>query len=64
MKRNAPGSVEPLVSVEALTRHFPIKKGLLRRTTGYIRAVDGITFDVRHGETLALVGESGCGKGR
>ncbi len=62
MKRDAPGSVEPLVSVQELTRHFPIKKGLLRRTVGYIRAVDGITFDVRRGETLALVGESGCGK--
>jgi peptide/nickel transport system ATP-binding protein len=42
--------------------HFPIKKGILQRTVGHVKAVDGISFDLRAAETLALVGESGCGK--
>jgi oligopeptide/dipeptide ABC transporter ATP-binding protein len=53
---------EPLLRVTGLTRHFPITKGLLRRQTGAIRAVDGIDFTVNAGETLGVVGESGCGK--
>ena len=52
----------PLLSVRDLHTHFPIRTGLLQRTTGYVRAVDGISFDIRPGETLGLVGESGCGK--
>src|SRR6185295_8461791 len=53
----------PLVlEVTNLKKHFPIKKGLLRRTSGYVYAVDGVTLAIRAGETLALVGESGCGK--
>ena len=52
----------PLLSVRDLTKHFPIKKGLFGRTAGAVRAVDGVSFDVMPGETLGLVGESGCGK--
>ena len=51
-----------LLDVDDLQLHFPIRKGMARRTTGYVRAVDGVTFDIRQGETLGLVGESGCGK--
>ena len=48
--------------VRNLKKHFPIRRGLLRRTTGYVRAVDDVSFTILAGETLALVGESGCGK--
>jgi peptide/nickel transport system ATP-binding protein len=55
-------SDDPILSVRDLTKHYPIIEGLLRRETGRVRAVDGISFDVHRGETLGLVGESGCGK--
>ena len=54
---------EPIVRVENLIKHFPIQSGLvLRRKVGVVRAVDGITFEISRGETLGMVGESGCGK--
>ncbi|MEQ8142562.1 dipeptide ABC transporter ATP-binding protein [Streptomyces sp. OP7] len=58
----AKGSGEVLLKVEGLQKHFPIKKGLLQRQVGAVHAVDGLDFEVRSGETLGVVGESGCGK--
>ena len=53
---------ENLLEVRNLKKHFPIQKGFLKRTVGHVKAVDGVDLAVREGETLGLVGESGCGK--
>jgi len=53
---------EPLLRVENLTKHFPIRRGLLQRQVGAVRAVDDVSFDVARAETFSIVGESGCGK--
>ncbi len=52
----------PLLRVTGLKKHFPVHRGLLSRVVGQVYAVDGVTFDIARGETLCLVGESGCGK--
>ncbi|HEX4892201.1 MAG TPA: ATP-binding cassette domain-containing protein, partial [Hyphomicrobiaceae bacterium] len=63
---NAPAASEPKaavpLAVRDLVKHFPIRTGLLQRQTGVVRAVDGVSFEIPRGETLGLVGESGCGK--
>ncbi len=56
------GSAAPLLEVRGLEQHFPVRRGLLGRRVGEVKAVDGVSFHVGRGETLALVGESGCGK--
>jgi len=53
---------QPLLEVRGLRKLFPIRKGFLQHVVGYVRAVDGVDFYIRQGETLSLVGESGCGK--
>jgi oligopeptide/dipeptide ABC transporter ATP-binding protein len=57
-----PGGETPLLSVRDLAVHFPVRRGLLQRQVGTVKAVDGVSFDVARGTTLGLVGESGCGK--
>ena len=59
---SADAAATPLLAVAGLKVHYPIRRGLFRRTVGAVRAVDGISFAIRAGETYALVGESGCGK--
>jgi oligopeptide transport system ATP-binding protein len=58
----ANGNGEPLLAVRDLVKHYPIMSGFLGRAAGLVRAVDGVSFTIRRGETLGLVGESGCGK--
>lgn len=53
---------EPLLRVDKLVKHFPVLRGVFRREVGRVRAVDGLSFDLKRGQTIAMVGESGCGK--
>jgi len=55
-------ATEPLLVVKGLKKHFPFKQGMFAKQMGYVRAVDGLDFTVQRGETLGIVGESGCGK--
>ena len=57
-----PAGEHPLVQVEHLAEFFPITGGILQRKVGEVKAVDDVSFTIRRGETLGLVGESGCGK--
>ena len=59
---SGPRANQPVLAVKNLKKHFPVRKGLLRRTVGQVYAVDGVSFTIGVGETLGLVGESGCGK--
>ena len=59
---SAPEALPPLLEVRGLLKHFPVKGGLLQRRVAAVQAVDGVSFAVRRGETLGIVGESGCGK--
>ena len=51
-----------ILQVKDLKKYFPIKGGMLNKTVGYVKAVDGVTFNLKRGTTMGLVGESGCGK--
>jgi oligopeptide transport system ATP-binding protein len=54
--------MDSIISVRELTKHFPVKAGITRKTIGWVKVVDGIDFDIQKGETYSLIGESGCGK--
>ncbi len=60
--RHPHGGGEPILVAQDLVKHYPIKGGVLRRTVGHVKALDGVSFTLHRGETLGVVGESGCGK--
>lgn len=53
---------QPILKVVNLKKYYPIKSGIIQHTVGYVKAVDGISFEIKKGTTMGLVGESGCGK--
>ena len=59
---SASRGVAPLLEVAALTKHYPVHRGIFGRAQAHVHAVDEVSFDIGEGETLGLVGESGCGK--